>query len=199
MSRVEAETLGSRLGRLSATRSGRLPGLNFHDDAARAAILIDLVFRQRVSWTSTGVWLAATAPTGTAPFDAMLTYIERHPGIATDRILAKAPGRMAAFLPAPASGRRWWLRRRKFTRDEVGAERQRLEQAIDAGIDTPDTAALALLADALRLVVLPDREGVFSACGENAWIVQACVQFLLLARDRYEFASAAAGAGGGGS
>ena len=125
----------------------------------------------------------------------MLIYVERHPGIAVDRILAKSPGRMRSFLPQAANDRSN-VGRPRVGLDAVTAERERLDAAIAGEMDVR-TAALAMLADALRLIVLPDPDRVLVDCGEANWIVKACVDYLLLLRVRYELSVFAAGAGSG--
>jgi hypothetical protein len=69
-----------------------------------------------------------------------------------------------------------------------------VDRFIDA--DSTRTAALAMLADALRLVVLSQPGSVLSECGDAAWMVEECVAELRLVRYRFEF-TAAAGRGGG--
>ncbi len=58
-------------------------------------------------------------------------------------------------------------------------------------IDTPRTAAVAMLADALRLITLTEPERVLGECGEAVWIVEDCMSYLKLVRYRYELVVAA--------
>jgi hypothetical protein len=158
-------------------------------------MLIDLVLLRRVSRTAARAWLVSTAPTGSAAFDDVLAYIEAHPDAATPKVLARAPGRLASFLPEPESEARWQFRKRRLTQREMAVERNRLDEVASGNIDSPRSAAVARLADALRLVVLPDAENVQNACGEAGWMVQECVDYLVQLRHRYEL-GAQAGSGG---
>jgi hypothetical protein len=173
-----------------------LPGLRFHDHAARAAVLIDLVLWRRISRAATGELIISTTPTGIPVADKMLAHIDRHPDSTTRDILANAPGRMANFLDAADLNRPWYSRRPRIGQHEADAERQRLDRAAAGDIDSPRTAALAMLADALRLVALTQPENVLGECGEVAWIVEECVDDLLLVRYRYELVVAAGSIGG---
>lgn len=195
---MEGDRLGERLARLCVMPSGRLPGLRFHDHAARAAILIDLVLWPRISRTATGQLINSTTPTGYAAADKMLAHIERHPGGTTSDILAKAPGRMAHLVHTSDVNLHWYSKRPRIGKQETHAERQRLDRAAAGDIDSPETAALAMLADALQLVALTQPENVLGECGEAAWMVEECVDYLLQVRYRYELGAAAGSAGGGG-
>lgn len=196
--RVEKDLLSDRLCRLCVLQSGRLAGLRLHDHAARAAILIDLVLWRRVTRAMTGELVVSTTPTGNSGADRMLAHIHRHPDSTIRDILAHAPGRMTHFLDEARPKRRWYFRRPRIPVHEVAAERRRLDRAAAGDIDSPRTAALALLADALQLVALSQPENVLGECGEAAWIVEECVDYLLLVRYRYELGSAAGRIGGGG-
>jgi hypothetical protein len=196
--RVQSDRLGERLCRLCVLPSGRLAGLRFHDHAARAATLIDLVLWRRINRASTGELVISTTPTGNTVADRMLAHIDRHPDSTTDDILAKAPGRMAHFVDDAGPERSWYSRTPRIPDHEVAAERRRLERAATGDIDSPRTAALAMLADALQLIALSQPENVLRECGEAAWIVEDCVDYLLLVRYRYELGTAAGSVGGGG-
>jgi hypothetical protein len=115
----------------------------------------------------------------------MLVYVERHLGITVDRVLARSPGRMESFLPSAGAVRRSRLRSPRISVDVIDAERARLDAAVAGDMD-PRTAAIAMLADALRLVVLRDRSPVLSDCGDAAWVVKECVDYLLMLHYRYE-------------
>jgi hypothetical protein len=194
---VEGDRLGERLCRLCVVPSGRLPGLRIHDHAARAAILIDLALWHRVSRAATGALIVSTTPTGHPTADRMLAHIDRHPGSTSHDILAKAPGRMAHFLDTTGQDLHWYSRRPRIGRHEADVERQRLARAAAGDIDSPRTAALAMLADTLRLVALTQPENVLGECGEAAWIVEECVDYLLLVRYRGELGVAAGSIGTG--
>lgn len=196
--RVGGDLLGERLCHMCVLPSGRLPGLRFHDHGARAAALIDLVFWRRVSRAASSALVTSTTPTGVPAADKILGYIERHPTSTADEVLAKAPGRMADFLPTATTTRHWYPRRPRIDPGQAKAERQRLADAIEGDIDTPRTAALVLLADVLRLVTLAERDTVLNECGEARWIVTECVDYLLQLRDRYELGVAAGSIGSGG-
>lgn len=194
---VEGELVGVRLCRLCASHSGRLPGLRFHDHGARAAVLIDLALWRRIRRAATGEWIISTTPSGTPPADKMLAHLERYPESTTRDLLAKGPGRMAHFVDARGPSPRRQLRRPRIDQHETAAERQRLERAAAGDIDAPQTAALAMLADALRLIELTDPEGVLGQCGEAAWMVKECVDYLILLRLRYDLANAVGSIGSG--
>jgi len=180
-------------------RSGRLPGLRFHDHAARAATLIDLVLERRISRNAIGELVASPALTGNAATDKMLTHVEQHPGSSIHDILAKAPVRMAHFLDTADRQHRWYSSRPRISRDEAEVERQRLDRAVGGNIDSPQTAALLMLAEALRLVAQTEPENVLGECGEAAWVVEECVEYLRLLRHKYDMIVAAGSAGSGGS
>lgn len=196
--RVEGDRLGDRLCRVCALPSGRLPGLRIHDHAARAAALIDLALWRRISRADNGELIISTTPTGNAVADKLLAHIDRHPGGTTRDVLAKAPGRMSHFLGTTDLNRRWYSRSPRIARDDIGAERQQLDRAAAGDIDSPRTAALALLADVLRIVELSEPETVLAECGEAAWIVEECGEYLLVVRYRYELGAAAGSVGSGG-
>jgi hypothetical protein len=160
--------------------------------------LIDLVLWRRISRAATGELIVSATPTGNPVADKMLAHIDRHPGSTTRDILAKAPGRMAHFVDTVDLNLHWYSRRPRIGRHEAEAERQRLDRAAAGDIDSPRTAALAMLADALRLVALTQPENVLGECGQAAWIVEECVDYLRLVRYRYELVVAAGSIGSGG-
>jgi hypothetical protein len=195
---MDGDRLGERLCRVCVLRSGRLPGLRFHDHAARAAVLIDLALWRRISRADTGELIISTTPTGSPVADKMLGHIDRHPASTIRDILARAPGRMSHFLHTPDLNRHWYSRSPRIGQSEVDAERQRLDRAVAGDIDSPRTAAFALLADALRIVELTEPQTVLAQCGEAAWIVEECIDYLLLVRYRCELGVAAGSVGSGG-
>jgi hypothetical protein len=142
--------------------------------------------------------IISATPTGNPVADKMLAHIDRHPARTTREILAKAPGRMAHFLNTADLNCHWYSRSPRIARHEVEAERQRLDRAAAGDIDSPRTAALALLADALRIVELTEPQTVLGECGEAAWIVEECIDYLLLVRYRCELGVAAGSIGSGG-
>jgi hypothetical protein len=157
--------------------------------------MIDLVLWRRVSRDGAGRLIVSTATTGVASADKMLAHIARHPGTMTGDILATAPGRMADFVDGADT------RRRRFTAPRIAfhlaeAERRHLDRTVTGDIDSPRSAALAMLADALRLVSLAEPATVLGACGEAAWMVEECIDYLLLVRYKYELVVAAGSAGG---
>jgi hypothetical protein len=48
-----------------------------------------------------------------------------------------------------------------------------------------------MLAEALRLVTLSEPENILGECGEAAWIVMECVDYLSVVRYRFELVVAA--------
>lgn len=141
--------------------------------------------------------IVSTAPTGVMSADRMLAHIERHPGIAIGDILANSPGRLADLADGADTKRRW-SRGPRIASHQTQAERHHLDRAAAGDIDSPRSAALAMLANALRLVSLAEPETVLGECGEAAWMVEQCVDYLLLVRYRYELVVAAGHGGGGG-
>lgn len=138
--------------------------------------------------------IVSTAPTGVTSADKMLAHIEQHPGIAIRDILANSPGRLADL----ADTKRRWSRSPIIASHQAQAELHLLDRAAAGDIDSPRSATLAMLANALRLVSLAEPESVLDECGEAAWMVEQCVDYLLLVRYRYELVVAAGHGGGSG-
>ncbi len=196
---MDGDPLVSRLSRLCVLPSGRLPGLALHDHAARAALLIDLALWGRISRTSQASFVDTT-PTGFEPADRLLGYIDAHPDLTMQRVLAKAPVRMAYVLdPSAELRRRWpWRRGTCVSANLIAAEQSRLEQTAAGDIDSVRSAAVAMLASALRLIVLTEPETVLGECADIAWLVKDCVDYLNEVRVRYDMVAAAGRGGGGG-
>jgi hypothetical protein len=197
---VDGDALITRLSRLCVQPSGRLPGLALHDHAARAALLIDLGLWGRISRTS-HVSFLDTTPTGFPPADRMLTYIDQHPDRTMQQVLAKAPVRMAhALEPTAELPRAWSLKRQpRISAHLTAAERRRLDQTCAGYVDSPQSAAVAMLASALQIVVLTEPETLLGECAEMAWLVKDCVEYLNAVRIRYALVSAAGQVGGNAS
>jgi hypothetical protein len=82
--------------------------------------------------------------------------------------------------------------------EQVKMERSKIEAAADGGCDSPATAALTLIADALGAVQVAEPGALLSECAGIAWLVEIGIAYLAETRDRYDLAAAAGRIGQGG-
>ena len=188
-----------RMAVLCSDPQGRYRGLLFHDHAIRAALLVDLAFHKRVS-RSYAVTHVDTSPLAYGPADTFLDYIDTHPDNTMERTLGKAPVGLAHVLTPD------WERtpRRRHTRrifvpvDDRAAEFARVESAAAGMSDSPETAALAFLAAAMRLISITEPTSILAECAEVAWLVEECAGYVNSVRIRMAQISLGAASGSGG-
>ncbi len=141
-----------------------------------------------------------TSPMAYGPADSFLAYIDSHPDNTMERTLAKAPVGLAHVLTPDwqRKPRRWHTRRTFASTDDRKREYTRIETAAAGTSDSPETAALTILAAAMRLISLTDPSSVLAECAEVAWLTEECAGYLDSVRVRMTQISLAGANGGGG-
>lgn len=184
-----ADSVHTRLARLCVTDKGRPSRLAFHDHGARAAILVDLCLARRIDVSERRMRLD-TLPTGSEPADKMLTWLTRHRDATIGEIIARGPGRAIDGLLTEASpGTR--VVRSRFLRvpaKSTALEHKAIVEAVTTpGPISPQLAALASLASALRLTDATGPETRLARCGPTQDIVSAAVAYLDQLRVKFDY------------
>jgi hypothetical protein len=174
---VSDEWIAVRLAALCARPDRRVSQLRFHDHAVRTALLIDLANRKRLTRYAQETHIDTT-PTGFAPADRLLAHIESHPDDTMRGVLSKARVRMLDIADTDRTNRSWRRLGFSFGVDDIAAERDRVTSAAQGRCDSPETAALTLIADTLQLVSVAAPGSLLSECAGLGWLVEDGVAYL---------------------
>jgi hypothetical protein len=181
MGRMSEDWVAHRLALLLTDSRGVARGRRLvQDHAVRAALLVDFAFRGRFSYGTAENHLD-TAPTGFPPADALLSHIATHPAQSMAGVISSAPVFVLDVLdPARLSGGRF-ARKRAVQLDPtvVAREREVVDAAAETGrVDSPVTAAVAVLAGALDLAAADRRNALLAWCGAPRGLVAHCAVYL---------------------
>jgi hypothetical protein len=198
--RVNDEWIALRLAVLSANVDGRVrTGLVLWDRAIRAALIVDLALRDR--WqSSTPASSIDTSPTGFAPADTLLSYIDSHPNQPMIKTITSAPVELFDLLDPDRRNQRRWRRPRMLALelDLVASERALITDIAQTGrAASPKDAALTVIAGALGKADAAQRTTLLNQCGSLRSLITDIARYLDRELERSEYAAAAGATGGG--
>ena len=177
---MREEWIAYRLAVLCANGQGIVHGgSTVRDHGVRAALLLDLAMRDRLSSGGDRTYLD-TRPSGFPPADAVLRYVDTHPAHSVGRLLSSAPITVLDVLGAEVERGRF--RGRRSARVDRGAserERRLVGTVAETGrTDSPATAALTVIAGALDLTTTDQRAALLAWCGSTRSLVAECADYL---------------------
>ncbi|WNV77498.1 GPP34 family phosphoprotein [Geodermatophilus sp. DSM 44513] len=193
--------IAARLASRCLDRRGRLRDFDLWDDAARGALLVDLVRAERLVHGDDSVTVDGT-PTGFGPADRLLAAMVAEPGRSLDDWMAVGPVGMPDVAGALVDSGRWTVRRRLLTRRFAdvsaasAADRARDPHRPD-GTWTPETATVVVLGLACGAYGRPEPivEAELAPTGPLRWVCEAVTTHLERAH-RANLRSAGAADGG---
>jgi hypothetical protein len=208
-----AQGVGARLAALSLDGKGRLTSQLMPAAAVRCGVLFDLALAGRLRLLEDGVDVDVR-PTGFLAADQLLSAMRDEPDRSLDSWFAERRFGPVQVADALVQAGRWrrstgLLRRPRYLISDAGQRERDLLLDVtrtEPGWQAEDAAVAALglvahlLGDfrALGLKVpLPEIPAVvLASAGEHVWLLQAAVEYLTVARDRYALGASALNSGG---
>ena len=184
---MSTEWTAYRLGLLCCDIWGRFsPGAVLVDYAARAALVLDLALRGRLTFNGLGIEIDTTL-TGYGPADVLLEHIAAYPHDTMAALFTRAPVTMLDILDPGRTSRR----KRPVSPgiDLVDAEHQRAAQPFAKDREPEATATLLLIADTLLLAAGGTNTPIAADCGGAAWLIDDCTTFLTQTRRKFALIS----------
>jgi hypothetical protein len=208
-----SEGVGARLAALSLDDEGRLTSQLMPAAAVRCGVLFDLALDGRLRLLEDGIGVD-DRPTGFAAADQLLSAMRDEPDRSLDSWFGERRFGPAQVAGALVQANRWRrhtgvLRRSRYLPGDAGQRERDLLLDVtraEPGWEAPDAAVAALglvahlLGDFRRLglkVPLPEIPApVVAAAGDHVWLLQAALEYLTAARDRYALGASALDSGG---
>jgi hypothetical protein len=170
-----------RLAVLGADKRGVVrSGLVVRDHATRAALLVDLALRGRLSFGAEENDID-TSPTGYPPVDRLVRYVVENPTQSMADLIGTAPVTVLDVFDRDQVVKSRFGRARCVQVDPADGERERqlVQLAADTGeADSSATAALAVLAGALEFAGSGNRPELLEQCGAARALVSDCAAYL---------------------